>query len=165
VPRQSKEKKVINGVGTGRRPAPARATVLQKTGDWGAITLGSYIIGDQSIEADPNNDLFQHEYGHYLQSQSSGPLYLFHYGIPSGCDALVNDYWDHTKHWSEQDANRRGLNFFSKDSNFKGWRFNSNPIYDSNGNKIYKLSDDKGAIVNPKWWEFALFFSALSIIL
>ena len=61
MPRQSKEKKVINGVGTGRRPAPARATVLQKTGDWGAITLGSYIIGDQSIEADPNNDLFQHE--------------------------------------------------------------------------------------------------------
>lgn len=27
MPRQSKEKKVINGVGTGRRPAPARATI------------------------------------------------------------------------------------------------------------------------------------------
>lgn len=140
------------------------STVLQKTGDWGAITLGSYIIGDQSIEVDPNNDLFQHEYGHYLQSQSSGPLYLFHYGIPSGYDALVNDYWDHTKHFSEQDANRRSVRFFSKYKDLK-WDWYYNPIYDSKGNKIGKISDDKGSLNNPKWWEYAIFFGALSLIL
>ena len=137
---------------------------LETTPNRGAITLGSYIIGDQSIEVDPSNSLFQHEYGHYLQSQSSGPLYLFHYGIPSGCDALVNDYWDHTKHFSEQDANRRSVRFFSKYKDLK-WDWYYNPIYDSKGNKIRKISDDKGSLNNPKWWEYAIFFGALSLIL
>lgn len=99
-----------------------------------------------------------------MQSQSSGPLYLFHYGIPSGCDALVNDYWDHTKHFSEQDANRRSVRFFSKYKDLK-WDWYYNPIYDSKGNKIRKISDDKGSLNNPKWWEYAIFFGALSLIL
>lgn len=43
---------------------------------WGGFTLGSFIIGHRGLHADPNNSLFQHEYGHYLQSRASGPLYL-----------------------------------------------------------------------------------------
>lgn len=49
------------------------ATVVQRTKSGGsAVTLGNYIIGDNEIEADPHNYLFQHEYGHYLQSQAMG---------------------------------------------------------------------------------------------
>ena len=46
------------------------ATIVQHWSDnWGAFTIGSYINGDKNIRADPYNYLFQHEYGHYLQSQ------------------------------------------------------------------------------------------------
>ena len=71
-----------------------------------------------------------------MQSQSSGPLYLFKYAGPSLLDCTFNDdYWHHTKHWSEQNANIRACNYFtSKDSNFKDWNWYLNPIYDSNGN-------------------------------
>ena len=51
------------------------ATVVRTSGDWGALTQGNYIIGDASIAPDANNPLFQHEYGHYIQSQSMGPAY------------------------------------------------------------------------------------------
>ena len=54
------------------------------------ITLGSYIAGGNSIEADPNNSLFQHEYGHYLQSQEMGLAYLAKVGIPSIRSAIVS---------------------------------------------------------------------------
>lgn len=49
------------------------ATVLRTRNDgWGGVTQGSYIVGDNSIRADANNPLFQHEYGHYIQSQQMG---------------------------------------------------------------------------------------------
>ncbi len=52
-------------------------------GDKSAVTLGSYILGGRDLRADPNNPLFQHEYGHYLQSQSMGWGYIPRVGIPS----------------------------------------------------------------------------------
>ena len=60
------------------------ATVMSGN-NWGqkAVTLSSFIIGDRTISADPNNSVFQHEYGHYLQSQSMGWGYLSRIGIPS----------------------------------------------------------------------------------
>lgn len=98
------------------------ATVLNVRGNlWftRAITFGSYITGEDII----NNDwLLEHEYGHYLQSQSSGPLYLLKYGIPS---AINNDGW------YEDDAYARGGAFFRgiynkrnfRNSNLKWWEF------------------------------------------
>src|SRR6056297_1436407 len=49
------------------------ATVIQtgSRGYWG-ITLGGYITGSSYIKPDYKNSLFQHEYGHYIQSQKSG---------------------------------------------------------------------------------------------
>ena len=41
-------------------------------GNWGAFTSGSFIMGSRELEANPHNSLFQHEYGHYLQSQAFG---------------------------------------------------------------------------------------------
>lgn len=64
------------------------ATVTETCSEnWGAFALGNFIIGNRGIKASPNNSLFQHEYGHYLQSQSSGPFYLQRYAIPSFIDA------------------------------------------------------------------------------
>ena len=59
------------------------ATVVQSRRQGGGIALGSYITGSTSIEADANNPLFQHEYGHVLQSRAMGLAYLSRVGIPS----------------------------------------------------------------------------------
>ena len=62
------------------------ATVLSGN-FWGnkneAVTIGNYINGSRELKADPNNTLFQHEYGHYLQSQEMGWAYLSRVGFPS----------------------------------------------------------------------------------
>lgn len=96
------------------------------------ITLGIYIIGANSIEANANNGLFQHEYGHYLQSIASGPAYIARYAIPSlfskdehKYDALA----DHVFNPVEQDANARSIKYFHNRNgeNFK-WKFDENPI-------------------------------------
>lgn len=111
------------------------ATVVESTkSGWGAITLGSYITGSKGIKADPYNSLFQHEYGHYLQSQKFGPLYIQGFGIPSIYNAAFGDR--HNSFYTEQDANKRGLEYFSEHihgySYENGWNFYKNPITDYN---------------------------------
>jgi hypothetical protein len=88
------------------------ATVIQtgSRGYWG-ITLGGYITGSSYIKPDYKNSLFQHEYGHYIQSQKSGWFYLSKYGIPS---ALSKEGTDHSIHPAEQDANSRAFGYFSE---------------------------------------------------
>lgn len=89
------------------------ATVLQSYSEhWGAFTVSNYVIGDRSIKASPNDPLFQHEYGHYLQSQDLGPIYLLKIGLPSLIDAWINDQSEHEKAWFEADANARALNYW-----------------------------------------------------
>ena len=52
------------------------ATVVRTNGNgFGAVTQSSFIVGDCDLEANPSDELFQHEYGYYLQSQDIGPLY------------------------------------------------------------------------------------------
>jgi hypothetical protein len=118
------------------------ATVL--TGHyWGqgqnaAITLGSFINGGRGLKADPHNSLFQHEYGHYLQSKDMGWGYLTRVGIPSIFSAGKDDN-NHDFQPFEQDANRRAFNYFnetvegfykSEDDKLedRGWNFNNNPL-------------------------------------
>jgi len=107
------------------------ATVVQHWSDkWGAFTIGSYINGDKNIKADPYNYLFQHEYGHYLQSQSVGPTYLFNYAIPSLIDAAKHDQDVHDYFWVEMDANARALRYWKAnipDYDMSQWY---NPIED-----------------------------------
>ncbi|MBS1654384.1 MAG: hypothetical protein JSU05_06055, partial [Bacteroidetes bacterium] len=98
------------------------------TQDWGAITQGSMILGSRGINANPNNVLFQHEYGHYLQSQSSGFWYYGKFGIPSLMSHPIHNF-----HPAEQDANARAYKYFLKHINgFAGWNFTENPIQDQN---------------------------------
>ena len=104
-------------------------------GNEGAATIGSYITGHSGdLEANDDNHTFQHEYGHYLQSQAVGWDYLFDYAIPSLRDAMHTDsQLEHNKFWVEQDANKRSIQYFEK--NYPGfvdvdhrWDFTHFPI-------------------------------------
>jgi hypothetical protein len=109
--------------------------------DGAAVTISNYIIGSRKLSANPHNSLFQHEYGHYLQSQEMGPAYLNRVGIPS---LLSVD--NHNYHPVEQDANRRAFLYFNKyvDGFYKskeklydntyGWNFKENPLDINNSN-------------------------------
>ncbi len=110
------------------------ATVVSTQNSWygAAVTQGSYIVGGSELQADPNNSLFQHEYGHYIQSQSMGWAYYPRVGIPSLLSKGEHDF-----HPVEQDANRRAFLYFNKNidgfydinpSDNKGWDFYYNPI-------------------------------------
>lgn len=99
------------------------ATVVESySKDWGAFTLGNYINGcryyeegnvKHGIKADPKNSLFQHEYGHYIQSQDHGPYYLLIDGFPSLLSALMNPR-SHEVFYTELDANRRAFQYFKE---------------------------------------------------
>lgn len=156
------------------------ATVM--SGDnWGkkAVTLGSFIVGDHSISADPNNSLFQHEYGHYLQSQSMGWAYLSRIGIPSLMSA--DGSGNHSFQVHEQDANARAFMYFNKkvpgfyqtskqykdnlkDGLRKGWDFDTNPldVYHKNAKGIYydyhNAKDRElinGLKITAKWYDYS----------
>ena len=140
---------------------------------WGmgsAVTLGCYINGSGGLSANPNNTTFQHEYGHYLQSQKMGIAYLNRVGIPS----LFSNH-NHDFHPVEQDANRRAFLYFnehvegfykSEDDmhNDGGWDFFNNPLnikgiierdqyvdyYDASSLQLLdKLS------IHAKWYDYA----------
>lgn len=97
-----------------------------------AITLGNFIIGDNTIEADPYNALFQHEFGHVLQSREAGWGYLGQFGIPSLFSKTKGAH-RHVEHPVEQDANVRAYMYFmDKVPNYSGWRFGINEIMDYN---------------------------------
>ena len=105
-----------------------------------AVTLGSFINGQNSLMADPGNSLFQHEYGHYLQSQNMGLAYLSRVGVPS----LISKSNKHKFHPVEMDANKRAFVYFNNNiphfytteeewSNrnelgYYGWDFKHNPL-------------------------------------
>lgn len=120
----------------------AGATVA--TGNnWGlrdsAVTLGSYISGGRnSLSADRNNDLFRHEYGHYLQSQKFGHLYLGTYGIPS-----LFSKETHRNHPAEQNANNRAFEYF----NNKGYIGGDYSPWDE---RSYPMGEQ----MNPSWWDW-----------
>jgi RHS repeat-associated protein len=133
------------------------ATVVTHKSSWGGVTLGSYINGGNTLEANPNNTLFQHEYGHYLQSQKSGLFYLGKYGIPS-----ILSKGDHDLHPAEQDANSRAFTYFNNHvENYQGWNSNKNQIKGYNFNKPFNDASNQlalsNALNNLKWYDFILF--------
>ena len=97
-----------------------------------AVTLGNVIVGGSSLELDPNKSLFQHEYGHYLQSQKWGIAWPFVFGIPS-LGSMVFDPENHDTFYTEVDANNKAFEYFRKtisDFDYNNWIWNSNPTYD-----------------------------------
>ena len=109
-----------------------------------AVSLGSYISASpvsmdpqQHIEATTRGYITMHEYGHYLQSQEYGPLYLFKVGLPS---ALGNGSW------TEHDANQRASKYFQGSANFT---WTSTP-------GLYRYLP--GNSTRARWFEYPLFF-------
>lgn len=140
------------------------ATVIKAFGDrvpWNSdvlgVTLGSFIMGNNTIEADPSNPLFQHEYGHYLQSQASGPAYLSRYGIPSARGDQDVEY----------DANSRAFSYFYNETggNFRWWfekhtlndgkNWGKNPK-DFYNNPAFQLALSSSQ-VSPNWYDYIAF--------
>lgn len=107
------------------------------------ITLGSYINindrGGKPVNAlgkfDPLlDDLYLHEYGHYLQSQEYGWGYLFNVGLPSLFSAKkskpIDGYAPLTTHklkWYERHANEKASDYFVKKDG-ADWNTNRFPI-------------------------------------
>ena len=140
------------------------------------VSLGSFIIGNFEIEANPGNRLFQHEYGHYLQSQESGWFYLSKYGIPS---ARSNS--PHNQHPVEQDANARAFRYFSNTVSGYNWvdEYGSphslwkrdNPINDYNWSLPYSDPSNQSTLENRllgvSWYDHLMFplnFTLIGII-
>ena len=88
------------------------------------------------MRADPADKIFQHEYGHYLQSQAFGPFYLSKIALPS----LYNDIFHNSSHKNnaiERDANLRAFIYFNStidDFKISNWHNSVNPI---NGYSIH----------------------------
>ena len=141
------------------------ATVVRTNGNgFGAVTQSSFIVGDCDLEANPSNELFQHEYGHYLQSQDIGPLYYLTIGIPSFISARVNSYDDHNRTIMEQDCNIRAFKYFNKNvSSFtymdengnitSSWNFASNPIVGYDRSQMPDSEHNKSVLRNRISWD------------
>jgi len=116
-------------------------TVLNMNVSWPGVTVGSYIMAKDIIHARPNNKMFQHEYGHYLQSKRMGWAYLIRVGLPA-----IMSKGDHDRHPVEVDCNREGVIYFhSKYPDFKndaslsdtlGWNYYFNPLPDTIGQRV-----------------------------
>jgi RHS repeat-associated protein len=111
-----------------------------------SVTMGSFITlanvkddRDAQITIGDKGYTTMHEYGHYLQSKKSGPLYFFKYALPSA----IGD-----ADWTEIDANTRSAKYFHKIDNSFNWVEVSNDRY-----RI--LADHE---INPSFKEYSLFF-------
>ena len=85
----------------------------------GALTVGNYTAGPRGYTADWRDHMFVHEYGHYIQSQQHGPMYLFSVGIPSLQSAIMQKRGNsnsprHDDRWFEADASYKGAVYFDK---------------------------------------------------
>ena len=132
-------------------------TVVSTKKTWGdqAFTISNFIMGGSNLEAANDNYLFQHEFGHYLQSKRLGPFYFSHVGLPS-----LGSKGEHSHNKAEQDANRRAFKYlihyypedfdkYKDDGQYGGkWHYDSHPIY---GIDWYHYKDKREA--NQKIWE------------
>ncbi len=93
--------------------------VTKEKGNKGSVSLGNFInildpskiVGDFETYA-TSTGLYMHEYGHYIDSQRWGPLYLFVVGSCSIISAATSThisgkYGTHSKYWTEMRANVR----------------------------------------------------------
>lgn len=100
--------------------------MIKFNGRGDGITIGNYININDKLSYEnanvfaggafnpANDELYVHEYGHYIQSQNNGPLYLPVFGIPSLIDCAVNKL-NHRKTWTEKDATTRGMAYFGEE--------------------------------------------------
>ena len=148
------------------------ATVITQSSNWllkdgQAITLGNFITGGDDLKADPYNSLFQHEYGHYIQSQRYGYAYMTGIGLPSLMD-VKQDVNNHKYFDIERDANYRAYRYFCK--NVEGfrpdnWDFTNHPLLPKGYNdaNFYYNPNYMGFVreflsISPKWYHYPIGF-------
>lgn len=95
-----------------------------------AVTWGDYTrcvindsVGDSFEDFVNSNPMYQHEYGHSIDSWRWGPLYLLN-GLLSLGNVL--DWWgpdNHKYFFTEVSANKRGANHFSN------WKKDKYPLH------------------------------------
>lgn len=137
------------------------STVVNTNGDgvelgFCAVTQGSYIVGDDELEADSTNALFQHEYGHYIQSQTYGLLYYGKFGIPS-LFSKNTPASHHSNNPVEQDANIRTLKYYHKNGLDSLWDESKNQINGYNHSDGYNDPNNQAALKNLiklNWYDF-----------
>lgn len=93
----------------------AGATAIEtKRSGTEAFALGSYLNGPKGFEANWRDHLFVHEYGHYVQSQWFGPLFVPVIATTSLASTLEVGGEDHRTRWFEVHASRMGAKYFDK---------------------------------------------------
>ncbi len=99
-----------------------------------AFTIGNYIFGPENFTADWRDHTFDHEYGHYIQSNWFGPFYLPVIGSTSLLSAAGLGGEDHSTRWFEVQASRMGANHFDKKygSGKEGYMKGSPDYFDKN---------------------------------
>jgi len=119
------------------------------TGAGDAFTLGQYIFGPDNFKADWKDHLFVHEYGHYVQSQWFGPLYLPVIGATSLASAAGLGGDDHRTRWFEVQASRMGANHFDKKygSGASGYVIGSADYFD----KENFVNGNRTSYINPRY--------------
>jgi len=138
--------------------------------DWGgknAVTIGNYTAGPRGYKADWKDHLFVHEYGHYIQSQQHGPVYLITVGIPSLQSAILQknnpDSPRHDDRWFEGDASYKAAKYFDKHygSEKEGYVAGSADYFDRNSFVTGSLSPylnprrgERNSSVNPTSGKF-----------
>lgn len=116
------------------------------------ITLGSFINiktnqpipKNEDGDFDPTldiNQLYMHEYGHYLQSQIFGPIYLPAFGIPSISSVIFNRRM-HKFFWAEKDASTKAKSYFEAFENLEDWNEKRDPVF-RNGRKYMLYGFDE----------------------
>ena len=94
----------------------------------GKLSFGDDVVGDNS------RYMYMHEYGHYLQSQIFGPVWLLSHGIPSLVSAMKsshNDDYNHNEYWTERDANWKAIGYFYEFEGLGSWWFKQYPVFKS----------------------------------
>lgn len=148
------------------------ATVTTQSSNWllkdgQAVTLGNFITGGDDLKADPYNSLFQHEYGHYIQSQRYGYAYMTGIGLPSLMD-VKQDVNNHRFFDIERDANYRAYRYFCKNVEGFGpdnWDFTNHPLLPKGYNDaiFYNNPNYMGFVrefisISPKWYHYPIGF-------
>ena len=105
------------------------------TEDGKAITIGHYSLGPDGYKADWRDNLFVHEYGHYIQSQMWGLAFLPAIGIPSLASAgFISGVLgpQHRFRWFEVNASKLGAEYFDRryGSKAEGYQKGNNNYFD-----------------------------------
>lgn len=141
----------------------------------GAFTIGYTSVGPKNYTADWRDHLFVHEYGHYIQSQHFGPLYLNVIATKSLMSAWFTSKaskMSHSERWFEVDASALGAKHFDKKygTGAEGYQKGDFRFFDIDsfrggtaspytnprlGNRTQLSSMKKSKLV---WWDFFPFF-------